>query len=154
MDKNRLLMLLIGLGAVAVLAGGFVLGIQPSLQAAAASDAARQQAVTTNALNQRTLDALIAQNKKVGELTGQLEKLRLSVPSAENMPVFIDAVRDAAAQGLIEARNPEAKARALFACYQGTMAQARIQNDVEVLREFKNVARDVLGVKRARSAAV
>lgn len=67
---------------------------------------------------------------------------------------FISAVRDAAAQGLIEARNPEAKARALFACYQGTMAQARIQNDVEVLREFKNVARDVLGVKRARAAAV
>ncbi len=67
---------------------------------------------------------------------------------------FISAVRDAAAQGLIEARDPEAKARALFACYQGTMAQARIQNDVEVLREFKNVARDVLGVKRARAAAV
>ncbi len=67
---------------------------------------------------------------------------------------FISAVRDAAAQGLIEARNPEAKARALFACYQGTMTQARIQNDVEVLREFKNVARDVLGVKRARAAAV
>jgi TetR/AcrR family transcriptional repressor of nem operon len=67
---------------------------------------------------------------------------------------FISAVRDAAAQGLIEAPDPEAKARALFACYQGTMAQARIQNDVELLREFKNVARDVLGVKRARAAAV
>jgi TetR/AcrR family transcriptional repressor of nem operon len=67
---------------------------------------------------------------------------------------FISAVRDAAAQGLIEARDPEAKARALFACYQGTMAQARIQNDVELLREFKNVARDVLGVKRAPAAAV
>jgi TetR/AcrR family transcriptional repressor of nem operon len=67
---------------------------------------------------------------------------------------FISAVRDAAAQGLIEARDPEAKARALFACYQGTMTQARIQNDVEVLRKFKHVARDVLGVKRARAAAV
>jgi TetR/AcrR family transcriptional repressor of nem operon len=62
---------------------------------------------------------------------------------------FISAVRDAAAQGLIDAPDPEAKARALFACYQGTMAQARIQNDVELLRDFKNVAMDVLGVKRA-----
>jgi TetR/AcrR family transcriptional regulator, transcriptional repressor for nem operon len=61
---------------------------------------------------------------------------------------FISAVRDASAQGLIDAPDPEAKARALFACYQGTMAQARIQNDVELLRDFKNVARDVLGVKR------
>jgi len=62
---------------------------------------------------------------------------------------FISAVRDAAAQGLIDAPDPEAKARALFACYQGTMAQARIQNDVELLRDFKNVAMDVLGVKGA-----
>src|SRR5215467_3624561 len=63
---------------------------------------------------------------------------------------FVSAVRDAAAQGLIVARDPEAKARALFACYQGTVAQARIQNDIELLREFKTVARDVLGVKRGQ----
>jgi len=62
---------------------------------------------------------------------------------------FISAVRDAAAQGLIDAPDPESKARALFACYQGTIAQARIQNDIELLRQFKHVARDVLGVKRA-----
>jgi TetR/AcrR family transcriptional regulator, transcriptional repressor for nem operon len=64
---------------------------------------------------------------------------------------FISAVRDAAAQGLIDAPDPEAKGRALFACYQGTVAQARIQNDVELLREFKHVAKDVLGVKRTES---
>jgi TetR/AcrR family transcriptional regulator, transcriptional repressor for nem operon len=66
------------------------------------------------------------------------------------MNYFISAVRDAAAEGLIDAPDPEAKARALFACYQGTMAQARIQNDIELLREFKTVAKDVLGVKRAQ----
>jgi TetR/AcrR family transcriptional repressor of nem operon len=67
------------------------------------------------------------------------------------MKYFISAVRDAAAQGLIDAPDPEAKAGALFACYQGTVAQARIQNDVELLRQFKHVARDVLGVKRAEA---
>ena len=66
---------------------------------------------------------------------------------------FVSAVRDAAAQGVIIAPDPEAKAKALFACYQGTVAQARIQNDVELLREFKNVAKDVLGVKRAEVVA-
>jgi len=66
---------------------------------------------------------------------------------------FVSAVRDAAAQGLISAKDPEAKGRALFACYQGTVAQARIQNDVELLRGFKDVAKDVLGVKRAESLA-
>ena len=66
---------------------------------------------------------------------------------------FVSAVRDAAAQGLIDAPDPEAKGRALFACYQGTVAQARIQNDVELLQGFKHVAKDVLGVKRAESLA-
>ena len=69
------------------------------------------------------------------------------------MKYFISAVRDAAAQGLIDAPNPEAKARALFACYQGTVAQARIQNDVQLLREFKDVARTVLGVKMSHAVA-
>jgi TetR/AcrR family transcriptional regulator, transcriptional repressor for nem operon len=64
---------------------------------------------------------------------------------------FISAVRDAVAQGLIDAPDPESKARALFACYQGTVAQARIQNDIELLRQFKQVARDVLGVKSAEA---
>lgn len=61
---------------------------------------------------------------------------------------FVSAIRDAHAQGLIVAPDPEAKARGLFACYHGTLTQARIQNDVELLREFKHVAMDVLGVKQ------
>ena len=66
---------------------------------------------------------------------------------------FESAIRDAHAQALIVAPDPEAKARALFACYHGTLAQARIQNDVELLRDFKEVARDVLGVKHEHTAS-
>jgi len=62
---------------------------------------------------------------------------------------FESAIRDAHAQGLIEAPDSEAKAKALFACYHGTLAQARIQNDVGLIRDFKQVAMDVLGVKHA-----
>jgi TetR/AcrR family transcriptional repressor of nem operon len=51
------------------------------------------------------------------------------------------------------APDPEAKARALFACYHGTLAQARIQNDVELLRDFKEVASDVLGVKHVHATS-
>ena len=66
---------------------------------------------------------------------------------------IISAVRDAAAQGLIDTADPVAKAKALFSSYQGTVAQARIQNDIELLREFKNIAREVLGVKKAQAVA-
>ncbi|PYI92988.1 MAG: hypothetical protein DMF03_01590 [Verrucomicrobia bacterium] len=66
---------------------------------------------------------------------------------------FESAIRDAHAQGLIEAPDPAAKARALFACYHGTLAQARIQNDLGSLRDFKQVALDVLGVKQAQAVS-
>jgi TetR/AcrR family transcriptional repressor of nem operon len=61
---------------------------------------------------------------------------------------FVSAIRDAHAQGLISAPDAAAKAKTLFACYAGTLAQARIQNDVGLVRDFKNVAMEVLGVKR------
>jgi TetR/AcrR family transcriptional repressor of nem operon len=71
----------------------------------------------------------------------------------QKMNYFVSAIRDADAQGLIQAPDPEAKARALFACYQGTLTQARIQNDLKLLRDFKNVAMDVLGAKDVVVAA-
>lgn len=66
---------------------------------------------------------------------------------------FVSAIRDAHAQGLIDAPDPEAKAKALFACFHGTLAQARIQNDLELLRGFKRVGMDVLGVKQPKTPA-
>ena len=66
---------------------------------------------------------------------------------------FVSAVRDAASQGLIETADPVAKAQALFSSYQGTIAQARIQNDIDLIRDFKHVAREVLGVKQTEAVA-
>jgi TetR/AcrR family transcriptional regulator, transcriptional repressor for nem operon len=65
---------------------------------------------------------------------------------------FVSTVRDAAAQRLIETADPVTKAQALFSSYQGTVAQARIQNDIELLRDFKHVAKELLGVKRLPAA--
>ena len=46
------------------------------------------------------------------------------------------------------APDAKTKAKALFACFQGTLTQARIQNNVELLREFKAIALDLLGAKK------
>src|SRR5437660_9646332 len=72
--------------------------------------------------------------------------------SDRTIKYFESAIRDAHAQGLIVAPYPESKARALFACYHGALAQARIQNDLELLRNFKEIAMDVLGAKPAATA--
>ncbi|HET9368576.1 MAG TPA: TetR/AcrR family transcriptional regulator [Candidatus Udaeobacter sp.] len=89
------------------------------------------------------------------EVSTQDQSVRDTVDGIWNRKInyFVSAIRDAHAQGLIVAPDPEAKAKALFACYHGTLAQARIQNDVELIRDFKQVARDLLGVKRVHAAA-
>ena len=71
----------------------------------------------------------------------------------QKMNYFVSAIRDAHSQGLIDAPDPQAKARTLFACYHGTLAQARVQNDLDQVRQFKHIALDILGVKRPAGAA-
>jgi TetR/AcrR family transcriptional repressor of nem operon len=63
------------------------------------------------------------------------------------------AVRDAHAAGLINAPDPAAKARMIFAYYEGLLTQARIQNDAEVLRETASGMFAMLGIKQNEAVA-
>jgi TetR/AcrR family transcriptional repressor of nem operon len=63
------------------------------------------------------------------------------------------AIRDAHAEGLIVAPNEKAKARTLFMFIQGALTQARIQNNVEILRDIYPDALDLLGAGKVKSAA-
>ena len=57
------------------------------------------------------------------------------------------AIRDAHAAGLIRAPDAASKSRILFAYYQGLVTQARIQNNLDVLRDAIHGTYDLLGVK-------
>jgi TetR/AcrR family transcriptional repressor of nem operon len=61
---------------------------------------------------------------------------------------FESAIRDAHAQGLIHAPDAKAKAKFLFAYFQGTMSQARIENDLSLVRAMKAGAMELLGAPR------
>lgn len=64
------------------------------------------------------------------------------------------AIRDAHAAGLINAPDPAAKARMILAYYEGLLTQARIQNDVEVLRDTVGGIFAMLGIKENEMATV
>jgi TetR/AcrR family transcriptional repressor of nem operon len=49
---------------------------------------------------------------------------------------FESVVRDAGAEGLLQTDDPRALARQLFAFSQGLLLQAKVRNDVEVLRDM------------------
>lgn len=59
------------------------------------------------------------------------------------------AIRDGQAEGSIPAGDALVKAKNIYAFYEGTLAQARIQNDVEPLRIVADAAMDMLGVAQA-----
>lgn len=56
------------------------------------------------------------------------------------------AIRDADAAGLIRVPDAVAKARTLFSYYEGQLTEARIQNNLDVLREAIRGTDELLGV--------
>jgi TetR/AcrR family transcriptional repressor of nem operon len=64
---------------------------------------------------------------------------------------FESAIRDAHAAGLIHAPDTCAKARLLFTYYQGLLTEARIRNDLEILREAFKGTLQLLGAGPKRS---
>ena len=65
---------------------------------------------------------------------------------------FESAIRDAHAQGLIVAPDAHTKAKAVFAFFQGTVTQARIENSLTPIQEAKQTVFDLLGVSVASPA--
>lgn len=63
------------------------------------------------------------------------------------------AVRDAQAAGLVDVPDPIARAKTLFAYYQGLLTEARIRNDIEILRNAFQGTCEVLGVRKAAPVA-
>jgi len=59
---------------------------------------------------------------------------------------FESTIRDAQAEGLVPPGNAGLKAKCLFALFEGSLAQARIQNDLEILRILPQAGMELLGV--------
>ena len=65
---------------------------------------------------------------------------------------FESAIREAHAQGLIVAPDAKARAKMLLSFFQGSVTNARIQNDPKVLRAMSAGAISLLGAKRLARA--
>ena len=81
------------------------------------------------------------------EVSTQDQKLRAKIQEIlEHYGKYIEsAIRDAHAAGLIHAPDAAVKARVIRAYSEGLLTQARIQNDVEVLRELPKGVFAILG---------
>jgi TetR/AcrR family transcriptional regulator, transcriptional repressor for nem operon len=66
---------------------------------------------------------------------------------------FESAIRDAQAEGLIPPGDPAQRAKCLFAFFEGSLAQARIHNDLNMLRELASTALAMLKAAPAAAAS-
>ena len=63
------------------------------------------------------------------------------------------AIRDAHAAGLIDCPDAGQKAGVLYSYYQGLLTEARIRNDLEVLRDAERGALQILGIAEPKRTA-
>lgn len=89
------------------------------------------------------------------EVCNQEEKLHKKIKGLlRHYHTYLEsAIRDAHNQGLVDAPDPASKARMVFAYSEGLMTQARILNDVEVLREMTEGVMGILGAKTLKTKA-
>lgn len=66
---------------------------------------------------------------------------------------FETAIRDAQAEVSVPPGDAAVKAKCLFALFEGSLAQARIQNDLDFLRTLPDASLDILGARSLKVAA-
>jgi TetR/AcrR family transcriptional repressor of nem operon len=83
------------------------------------------------------------------EVSTQEDQLRKKIQEilAYKQKYLESAIREAQAEGLIPRGDAQAKAKMLFAYYQGLLTQARIQDNLEILRDASRGTLDLLGSK-------
>lgn len=89
MSRNRLMLVLAAVAALAVAAGGFFLGVQPQLDRAAAAESEAQNISSSNATTRTEIARLREQAKSLPKMRAELAALRSSVPSSAAASSFI-----------------------------------------------------------------
>ncbi|MDF3056621.1 MAG: TetR family transcriptional regulator [Rariglobus sp.] len=89
------------------------------------------------------------------ETSTQDETIRLKVQEILQRQIryFESAIRDAQAGGSVPPGDAAAKAKCLFALFEGSLGQARIQNDLEFLRILPESALGMLGAAAAHTSS-
>jgi Tfp pilus assembly protein PilO len=90
MNRTRLWTIGSVLLMVLILAGGYVLGVQPQLAAASTSDQDRLNQEAQNAVLATDLNALKTQFESIDDVRAELADIRLEIPQAADLDDLID----------------------------------------------------------------
>jgi Tfp pilus assembly protein PilO len=97
MDKNRLWAVGAVTAMVGVIAGGWLVGIQPELSAVASANHDRANVVVQNVANEALLARLKRDYLGIDALRKQIDSLQIAVPSSAQMSTFVAELNTLAA---------------------------------------------------------
>lgn len=89
MSRTKLMVIVAALAIVAILGGGWFLGVQPLIAAAEASDVDRATVETLNAAQQARITELDDANDRLPELQDDLDELMRSIPDSGSLSGFL-----------------------------------------------------------------
>ncbi|SBN61385.1 Pilus assembly protein, PilO [Curtobacterium sp. 9128] len=92
MSKNRLSLVIALVVTVAVLAGGWFLGVQPQLAQAASNGTQQETIDATNDRNRTELERLAKANESLDSTKAELAKLQASLPSTADTDPFVESL--------------------------------------------------------------
>ena len=114
-------------------------------------------------VSKRQLDAFSQSGQVLGcplftlgaEISNQDERLRMRIHEILNIGTefFAQAIAEAQMRGEIERGNPTLKARSLTSYYEGLLTRARIENNIEPIRNLSSEALEIIGVHAIAEAA-
>jgi len=96
MDKHRLSLIVIGILAVAIVAGGWFVGIQPQLDRMSTANSQTQSIAQLNDVQQLAIDALAAENEHLDQYKADLSEEHKRIPASRSQQELINQI-DAAA---------------------------------------------------------
>jgi len=84
-----------------------------------------------------------------GEVATQDDKIRIKAEEimARSTKYLESAIADARREGLVTVENPKRAAQNIFSFVVGTLLQAKIQNDVELLRDLEPTVMAIIGAR-------
>lgn len=88
-NRNRLWLIALGAGIVAVLAGGWFVGVDPVLTQVSDANSQRIATIDANSAAQQKIDSLRTEFANIEALKSQLHALAESVPSTADNAVFL-----------------------------------------------------------------
>ncbi|MDL5349968.1 type 4a pilus biogenesis protein PilO [Microbacterium sp. zg-YB36] len=124
MDKHRLSLIVIGVLAVAIVFGGFFIGVQPQLDRSARASEQTESLRQTNDVQQERNVALAADNLNLGAYEQQLAAKQERIPPARAQQELINQIDAAAAGAGVTIRTLTFDAALGFSAPEGVTADA------------------------------